>query len=236
MTSTGETWPGRARTAGQGGLPGLPSESQIMQAAAALDLEAAPSPHSRDQRPAPGVLRDAVPSTTGARRRLRALAARSWSPQAIEAETEIPAALMESVLGSYRDVSPDLVQAITAAYDQLWDRDPPTATRDQREAAEKARSLAAAKGWAPPLAWDEDQLDRSKGRPAPDWKPRKRTTRRAVDIAEDAEFIREHGGYHDASINQIAMRLGISRDRFEHAYTRARHYAARDSQAEAEVG
>jgi len=36
---------------------------------------------------------------------------------------------------------------------------------------------------------------------------------------EDAEFVRQHGGYH--SLNERAMRLGVSRDRLEHAYMRA---------------
>ena len=77
------------------------------------------------------------------------------------------------------------------------------------------------------------------GRPSPDWKPRNRTTRRAVDVVEDAQFVRDHGGYRDADNTQIAMRLGVSRDRLDQAYCRARRYAAaapprtpRPSQAE----
>jgi hypothetical protein len=74
----------------------------------------------------------------------------------------------------------------------------------------------------------------------PGLEPRKRTTRRAVDVVEDAQFVRDHGGYRDADITQIAMRLGVSRDQLDQAYSRARRYAGRnataDAEAEAEAG
>ena len=69
--------------------------------------------------------------------------------------------------------------------------------------------------------------DRPRRQPARKWKPGKRTTRRAIDLVEDAEFVRQHGGYGGASIGQIAMRLGVSRDCLEQAHARARRYAAR---------
>jgi transcriptional regulator with XRE-family HTH domain len=189
---------------------------------------------------APDQSSDVVPSARGAQRRLRALAAISWSPQAIEQETGLSALLVSSVLESHRNLSPDLAETIAAAYDRLWDCDPPVATSNQLQAAETARSLAARKGWAPPLAWDDDQLDIPEGRPSLGWRRRNRTSRRAIDLVEDAEFVRERGGYHDAGIAQVAMRLGVSRDRLEHAYARARSYAARsataEGQVEAEVG
>lgn len=75
-------------------------------------------------------------------------------------------------------------------------------------ACELARSRAASRGWAPPQAWDDAQIDEPDGRPSRDWKPRKRTTRRAVDIVEDAQFVRDYGGYREANFTQIAMRLG----------------------------
>jgi hypothetical protein len=102
-----------------------------------------------------------------------------------------------------------------------------------------ARARAFSRGWAPPQAWDDAQIDRPDGRPSPDWKPRKTSRHRAVDIVEDAQFLREHDGYDNASPAQIALRLGVSRDQLEHAYARARRYAARsatrDVQVEAEA-
>jgi DNA-binding transcriptional regulator YdaS (Cro superfamily) len=204
-----------------------------MQAAASLNLDAAldqsgPDQHSDDD--------TAGPTALGVRRRLRALTARSWSPQAIADETGIPAPLISSQLGKNpRHLSPDQRLAIANAYDRLWDHDPPARTRDQREACELARSLAASRGWAPPQAWDDAQIDQPDGRPSPDWKPRNRTTRRAVDIVEDAQFVRDHGGYRDADNTQIAMRLGVSRDQLDQAYCRARRYAARSATLDAEA-
>jgi DNA-binding transcriptional regulator YdaS (Cro superfamily) len=204
-----------------------------MQAAASLNLDAA-----LDQ-PRAGQQADddtAGPTALGVRRRLRALTARSWSPQAIADQTGIPEPLISSQLGgNRRNLSPDQRLAIANAYDKIWKSEPPADTLDQREACESARSLAASRGWAPPQAWDDAQIDQPDGRPSPDWKPRKRTTRRAVDIVEDAQFVRDHGGYRDADNTQIAMRLGVSRDQLDQAYCRARRYASHSATAGAEA-
>ena len=171
------------------------------------------------------------PSAIGARRRLRALAARSWSPQAIERATGLPALVTEAVIGPSRRgvsrVNPALAHTVAAVYDQLWDLDPPIETAAEREAAEMTRARAVSRGWAPPLAWDDDQIDLDDGQPAQKWKPPKRTTRRAIDLVEDAEFVRQHDGYGDASIGLIAMRLGVSPACLEQAHVRARRYATR---------
>ena len=237
MTSPDETPIDSAPAGGWRSGPGLLG-LQSMQAAAALNLDAALDQSGPDQQADDDT---AGPTALGVRRRLRALTARSWSPQAIADKTGIPAPLISSLLGrSPRDLSPDQRLAVANAYDKIWDLDPPARTRDQREACELARSLAASRGWAPPQAWDDAQIDQSDGRPSPDWKPRNRTTRRAVDIVEDAQFVRDHGGYRDADNTQIAMRLGISRDQLDQAYCRARRYAARsattDAGTEAEPG
>lgn len=166
------------------------------------------------------------PSAVGTQRRLRALAARSWSPRAIEQETGIPAWLVKRELDGHDDLVPNLADAVAAAYDRLWDRRPPAITRADREANDAVAARAAARGWAPPLAWDDDQIDLPDGRPARDWR-RFRRTYRAADLVEDAEFVREHGGYRDATTTEVAMRLRIRRDRLDQAYLRTRRYAAR---------
>jgi hypothetical protein len=232
MTSQDETSIDTARAAAWRSGRGL-SGLQSMQAAASLDLDAAFDQCGIDQQ---ADADDSRPTVLGVRRRLRALTARSWSPQAIDDETGIPAPLISSLLGGIRrDLRPDQLLAIANAYDKLWDRDPPASTREQREACELARSLAASRGWAAPQAWDDAQIDQPDGRPSPDWKPRKRTTRRAVDIVEDAQFVRDHGGYRDADNTQVAMRLGVSRDQLDQAYCRARRYASRNTNADIEA-
>jgi hypothetical protein len=237
MTNPDETPIHGGPAAGWRSGPGL-SGLQSLQAAASLNLDAALDQSGPDQQADDHT---AEPTALGVRRRLRALTARSWSPQAIADQTGIPAPLISSQLGKNpRHLSPPQRLAITNAYDTIWDHDPPARTRDQREACELARSRAASRGWAPPQAWDDAQIDQPDGRPSPDWKPRNRTTRRAVDIVEDAQFVRGHGGYRDADNTQIAMRLGVSRDQLDQAYCRARRYADRtatlDAEAEAEPG
>jgi hypothetical protein len=232
MTSPDESPIDNARAAGWLSGPGL-SGLQSMQAAASLNLDAALDRSGRGQQADEDA---AGPTALGVRRRLQALTARSWSPQAIADETGIPAPLISSLLGGIPgNLSPDQRLAIADAYDKIWDRDPPAGTRDQREACESARSRAASRGWAPPQAWDDAQIDQPDGRPSPDWKPRKRTTRRSLDIVEDAQFVRDHGGYRDADITQIAMRLGVTRDQLDQAYCRARRYAGRNATADAEA-
>jgi hypothetical protein len=185
------------------------------------------------ERTSPAQPPETMPTARGAQRRLRALAARAWSPQAIEQQTGIPAPLLSRSLARRDDITPRLAQAIGVVYEQLWDQDPPTDTVADRDAAERMALHAAYRGWAPPLAWDDDQIDIPDARPAQGWKPRKRTTKRAVDLVEDAEFVKKNDGYKDASVAEVALRLGVSRDCLEQAYVRARRYAAHNAEAEA---
>jgi hypothetical protein len=198
---------------------------------------------SESQLAGPGLPERPAPSAIGAQRRLRALAARSWSPEAIEKETGIPAQFIRRELDGHDDLAPNLAGAVAAAYDRLWDRDPPTVTWADRETAAATAARAARSGWAPPMAWDDDRIDVPGARPERGWRPGRGINRRAADLVEDAEFVREHGGYRDASTVQVAMRLGIRRDRLDQAYIRARRYAARaagrtaaEAEPEAEAG
>jgi len=232
MTNPDQTPIDGAPSAGWRSGPGL-SGLRSMQAAASLNLDAALDQSGPDQQADDD---PAEPTALGVRRRLRALTARSWSPQAIADQTGIPAPLISSQLGKNpRHLSPHQRRAIANTYDNIWDHDPPARTADEREACELARSRAASRGWAPPQAWDDAQIDHPDGRPSPDWKPRNRTSRRAVDIVEDAQFVRDHGGYRDADNTQIAMRLGVSRDQLDQAYCRTRRYAGRGATLDAEA-
>lgn len=185
------------------------------------------------------------PSQAGTRRRLRALAARAWTPAAIEKESSIPAGLIGRELDGCDAIGPEMAGSVAAVYDRLWDRRPPAATAAEREAAAQIRARADRSGWAPPAAWDDDLIDLPGARPAVGWRPGSGLHRRAVDIVEDAEFVRRHDGLQDATIGEVALRLGIRRERLEKAYIRARQYAARSAgragpdrevEAEAEAG
>jgi len=108
---------------------------------------------------------DLVPAT-GTRRRLEALAARGWSQARLAAETGLSAHGLVLVLGAAAPrVRARTAAAVAAAYDRLWAAAPPAGTPQARAAASRARDLAAARGWAPPLAWDDTDLDDPAARP-----------------------------------------------------------------------
>lgn len=192
--------------------------------------------------PVPDLPERPPPSPTGTRRRLQALAARSWSPQALARETGISARLISRELDGYDDLDPRTAGAVAEAYDRLWDRPAPAATAADRSAAAETFGRAARSGWAPPMAWDDDVIDLPGGQPAQGWRRSQSNRWRAVDLVEDADFVQQFGP-RDATVDEVAYRLGVKRNRLDQAYTRARRYAARtarrpaaDAEREAEAG
>jgi hypothetical protein len=173
---------------------------------------------------------DATPQ--GIQRRLQALAARAWTPQAIQDHTQIPAYLIYAITTNGQAVPPPVARSIARAYNQLWDQDPPHTTPAQRRAARDTQQHAEHQGWPPPQAWDDDHIDNPGAQPAPDWKPHPRTTRKTRDLIEDAEFLRHNDDYQQATIPQLATRLGVTRASLEKAYSRTRQRTAEPREAE----
>ena len=177
------------------------------------------------------------PSPAGTQRRIQALMAMAWSPGAIERAAGIPAASIRRALADKQRITPTMAADVSKAYDLLWDQQPHSRTPQQRSAARAHLEHAQRSGWPPPMAWDDDEIDRDDARPAPGWRRNGRHTIRAADLVEDAEFVRETGGYRQAPDQEVALRLGVTRDALAQAYTRQR---ARDRQrtaaAELEAG
>lgn len=174
-----------------------------------------------------------TPTTVGTRRRIRALGARGWGLGAIAREAGVTAGQVHQALIRLERTTPEIAGRVAAAYDRVWDRPPPAATEAERAESDEVLQHAQGRGWPVPLAWDDDEIDQEDARPAAGWRPTGTTQMRAADLVEDAEFVREHGGYRLAPAGEVAMRLGVSRDRLEHAQARQRRYAARDMEAEA---
>jgi hypothetical protein len=167
------------------------------------------------------------PTPAGTRRRLQALMNRGWSPAALEQAAGLPAAAVSAVVAGRRGAR--LVdRQVAAAYDQLWNQDPPLATPRDRARAAAARTQAERREWPPPMAWDDELIDQPDASPAPGWKPRPTQLRRAADLAEDMAFVREHGGYNQATVQVVAARLGVSPAALEKASSRVR---AREAEA-----
>jgi hypothetical protein len=176
------------------------------------------------------------PTAHGAQRRIRALAARGWAPEAIERATGIPAPTSARLMNR-RDMIRPADIAAASAYRQLWNRQPPQATAADQRTSSAAAEHAHLRGWAPPLAWDDELIDQPDARAAEGWKPGRGTagTRRSADLAEDARFVRDSGGYRHASAAEVVMRLGVKPDRLQQALSRARA-AQRDTELDREAG
>jgi hypothetical protein len=160
------------------------------------------------------------PTPEGARRRVRALMARSWSREAIERQSDgIEPGTLANVMHHVDSIRPELADRIAETYEQLWDKEPPRATEAERAEADKAAKTARYGQYAPPMAWDDADLDKPDGKPAEGWQ-RTRTLNRSADLVEDAEWVRETGGYRQASREQVGERLGVSRDALDRAYQR----------------
>lgn len=98
-----------------------------------------------------------VPTDVGVVRRIQALARLGWSAPQISAECGVP----YTTIARLRDQEDrrwvgkdELRDAIAAAYDALSMKVPPYTRWTVRVA-----NVAAAAGWPPPLAWDEDAID-----------------------------------------------------------------------------
>lgn len=99
----------------------------------------------------------------GAHRRLQALTYVGWTNKDIERQMDAGATITSWILRHDR-ITQELHQRVCAVYDALWNQTPPD-TIGNRRAAARARS----RGWAPPLAWDDEAIDDPDARPA-NWK------------------------------------------------------------------
>jgi hypothetical protein len=160
------------------------------------------------------------PTSWGTQRRLQALTSRGWSPHAIQRVTGIPAADIAGAIRDRRETWQSLDRRVAAAYNLLWNRQPPRARARDQAQADTARAQAEMHGWAPPMAWDDDIIDLPHGEPAPGWQPSHRSHHRSADLVEDANWIREHGGYRNATMRQVAVRLGVTREVLAKAHER----------------
>jgi hypothetical protein len=181
-----------------GGPGNRPPSKRVRPQTAAAILAVRPSLEQL----APGALVD----VTGTRRRAQALVACGWSQARLACELGLTAANFCAMLR--RDqVTAATARAVGDVYDRLWNRAPPEHDQRTRISAARARNHAGREGWAPPLAWDDDQIDNPHAQPANGWKRPARTTRPSADLAEDAgELFRREG----CTREHAAARLGVS--------------------------
>jgi transcriptional regulator with XRE-family HTH domain len=190
-----------------GGPGNRPPSKRIRPQTAKAILAVRPAP----QQLAPGALVD----STGARRRAQALVAAGWSQARLARELGLTAANFCGMLR--RDqVTAATARAVSDLYDRLWDQPPPEHDQRTRIAASRARRHAQRQGWAPPLAWDDDQIDLPDGRAAEGWKRPARPA--SAELAQDAGELIGRQGY---TREHAAGRLGVSLSTLGQAISRA---------------
>jgi hypothetical protein len=160
---------------------------------------------------------------TGTRRRLQALIAIGWPTELLAAQLgRRPNSLCRSMTGE--SVTARTAHDVATLFEQLWNNRPPRTTSEQRAAADAARVHAAARGWLPPLAWDDIDTD-----PTPPSATASASQRNDMDeIAVERALAGDHITYDDltkveqqevirrltargSSIRNIAAQLGTTK-------------------------
>lgn len=108
--------------------------------------------------PTGGQYRDAL----GSRRRIQALRAIGWSAKLIAEAAKTSESRIQLIANGQATVRYSLTVKIRDAYAVLSQAPAP-----RSPGASRAKSHAAARGWAPPAAWDDDRLDDPTAEP--DW-------------------------------------------------------------------
>lgn len=163
----------------------------------------------------------AIVHSAGTQRRIQALVAIGW-PQAHLANgiSMLPKNLSRLLRSD--QVMARTALAVRALYAELWNQDPRRHGVDN-QAYSRARNAAAAAGWPPPAAWDDDEIDLPDATPA--------VVEAELNARELAAVRREEIQHLDSfglGHEEIAVRLGLTA-----AYVRDVLRELRDSETEA---
>ena len=114
-------------------------------------------------------LEDLFPSAlvdaTGTRRRIQALAAAGWTLNRIALQLGWSRWKVTGVLHRYERVTAASALQVRELYDRLWDQPCPARNAQERDGIRRAVAHARRMGWAPPMAWDDNDLDDPRARP-----------------------------------------------------------------------
>lgn len=155
----------------------------------------------------------------GTHRRLQALVAIGWSQNQLAIRLGMALRNFCRLMRSGQ-VTVVTARAVTVLYDELWDQPAPEAEHREKIAASRARNYARARAWAPPAAWDDDEIDDPAARPAEGWE---RSARRSTAaVVEEAQELETLGHTRE----QAAARLGVTRAALDQARARAARRAA----------
>jgi len=151
---------------------------------------------------------------TGTRRRLQALAALGWSGAKLAPYLGLDATGVTRMFTADRILARK-ARAVAVLYDRLWTQPPPEGSQQDKAAATRARREAAARGWAPPMAWDDETIDD----PAAGPEGAGRAMRGRLPQGDELLWLVELGETDEA----LAMRFTVEVE----AVKQARHRASR---------
>lgn len=156
----------------------------------------------------------ALVDAAGTHRRLQALVACGHSQAQLAARLGVLRSNFGTTMASRR-VTAATARAVAALYEELWNVPPAEGTHRAKISASRARNYARARGWALPLAWDDDTIDDPATTPAEGWQRSARLSG-AETAAEAAELVALEG-----SRDLAAERMGIKRSTLDAAIRRA---------------
>ncbi|MEU4576644.1 hypothetical protein [Nonomuraea sp. NPDC023979] len=140
---------------------------------------------------------------TGTRRRLQALVTIGWSQAKLAERIGWTPGNFGSLIGD-SPVTAASARLVRDLYDRLWNQAPPEDHHRDKIAASRARHYAARRGWAPPLAWDDDEIDDPAA--SPDLGAQ---TPRMQALAENAEeLITRFGCTPEAAAQRLGVQAG----------------------------
>lgn len=161
---------------------------------------------------------------TGTRRRLEALVAIGWSQSKLAGRLGMQPGNFGKTLRSRR-VQAGTARAVRALYDELWHTAPPQAEWRDKISVSRALHYAQARGWVPPMAWDDERIDDPAARPSGALYSCRGRLPQGAELA--ALLI------SDEPTAAIAARYGVKPAAIRSARARARRKAAEARDAEA---
>lgn len=157
-----------------------------------------------------------APSTpvdaTGTHRRVQALVTTGWSIAKIAERLGWTRANFGRLMAADQ-VAARTDLTVRRLYDEIWDQTPPETTHRDKIAASRARNYAHARGWFPPMAWDDDTIADPGTIPDAGVK-----TSRQAALAEDSDYLIRQGH----TLDQAAQRLDVTVSYLQNARARAR--------------
>lgn len=157
---------------------------------------------------------------TGTQRRIQALMWNGWSMGLLSARAGCTRQTLRRLLLGRTRVAPSTAARIRVLYAGLWDQAPPARNRLEKRAVTDARRYARERGWVPPAAWDDDEIDDPAARPAGGWE--RGEGREYGALAEEAAELAGHGEIPE----MIAVRLVASLASVERTLSRVAAKAA----------